>query len=171
MPVLHVEWAEPGVIAERWMQLDGREFLEQLGRGEIPLPPILSVLGISEGDAGDGWIEFIMRPQRFMLNLAGSVHGGVLATLLDSALTCALVTRLPKGVACTTIDLNMRFFRPAHLSAERLTARAEVLNAGTTLGTTQGEVRDAKGRLIVHATSTLVIAPASALVKERGAAR
>jgi uncharacterized protein (TIGR00369 family) len=116
---------------------------------------------------GDGWIEFSMRPQGFMLNLAGTVHGGVLATLVDSALTCALVTRLPKGMACTTIDLQMRFFRPAHLSAERLTARAEILNIGTTLGATAGDIRDAKGRLIVHATSSLAIAPASALVRER----
>lgn len=167
MPTLTVDWADPGEIGAKWMQLGGREFLEQIGRGEIPLPPILSVLDISEGSVGDGWIEFSMRPQGFMLNLAGTVHGGVLATLVDSALTCALVTRLPKGMACTTIDLQMRFFRPAHLSAERLTARAEVLNLGTTLGATHGEIRDAKGRLIVHATSSLAIASAAALVQER----
>lgn len=167
MPTLQVDWADPREIGAKWMQLDGREFLEQIGRGEIPLPPILSVLDISEGSVGDGWIEFSMRPQGYMLNLAGSVHGGVLATLIDSALTCALVTRLAKGMACTTIDLQMRFFRPAHLSAQRLTARAEVLNMGTSLGATTGEIRDAKGRLIVHATSSLAIAPASALVKER----
>lgn len=167
MPTLQVDWADPREIGAKWMQLDGREFLEQIGRGEIPLPPILSVLDISEGSVGDGWIEFSMRPQGFMLNLAGTVHGGVLATLVDSALTCALVTRLAKGMACTTIDLQMRFFRPAHLSAERLTARAEVLNMGTTLGATAGEIRDVKGRLIVHATSSLAIAPASVLVRER----
>jgi uncharacterized protein (TIGR00369 family) len=149
------------------MELDGREFLEQIGRGEIPLPPILSVLDIHSGSIGEGWIEFAMRPQGYMLNLAGTVHGGVLATLVDSALTCALITQLPKGTACTTIDLQMRFFRPAHLSAERLVARAEVLNAGTSIGTTQGEIRDAKGRLILHATSALAIAPASSLVRER----
>lgn len=167
MPTLQLEWTDPGAIGAKWMQLDGREFLEQIGRGEIPLPPILSVLDISEGSVGDGWIEFSMRPQGFMLNLAGTVHGGVLATLIDSALTCALVTRLPKGMACTTIDLQMRFFRPAHLSAERLTARAEVLHFGTTLGATTGEIRDAKGRLIAHGTSSLAIAPAGALVRER----
>ena len=167
MPTLQVEWSDPGVISAKWMELDGREFLEQMGRREIPLPPILQVLDISEGSMGDGWIEFSMRPQGFMLNLASTVHGGVLATLIDSALTCALVTKLPKGMACTTIDLQMRFFRPAHLSAQLLTARAEILNMGNTLATTAGEIRDAKDRLLVHATSALAIAPASALVKER----
>src|SRR5579872_1086976 len=167
MPTLSVQWNDPMPIAAKWAQLSGREFLEAIGNGTIPLPPILSVLDIREGAIGDGWIEFSMVPQPFMLNLAGTVHGGVLATLVDSALTCALVTQLPQGMACTTIDLQMRFFRPAHLSAERLTARAEVLNLGKSLGATQGEVRDAKGRLIVHATSSLVIAPASSLVKER----
>lgn len=167
MPTLQVEWSDPSPIAAKWMELDGQEFLEQIGRREIPLPPILQVLDISEGSLGEGWIEFSMRPQGFMLNLAGTVHGGVLATLIDSALTCALVTKLSKGMACTTIDLQMRFFRPAHLSAERLTARAEILNMSTSLGTTTGEIRDAKNRLIVHATSALAIAPASSLVRER----
>lgn len=167
MPTLQVDWTEPGAIAAEWMELDGREFLERIGRREIPLPPILSVLDISEGSVGDGWIEFSMKPQSFMMNLAGTVHGGVLATLIDSALTCALVTKLPKGMACTTIDLQMRFFRPVHVSAERLTARAQVLNAGRSIGATHGEIRDAKGRLIVHGTSSLAIAPAAALVKER----
>ncbi len=167
MPTLQVEWTDPSIIGSKWMQLDGREFLEQIGGGDIPLPPILSVLDIREGSVGDGRIEFSMRPQGYMLNLAGTVHGGVLATLVDSALTCALVTRLPKGMACTTIDLQMRFFRPVHLSTELLTASAQVLNAGKTFATTHGEIRDAKGRLIVHATSSLAIAPASALVRER----
>jgi uncharacterized protein (TIGR00369 family) len=133
------------------------------------LPPILEVLDVSEGAVGDGWIEFVMRPQPFMMNLAGMVHGGVLATLVDTALTCALVTRLAQGSACVSIDLQMRFFRPARMSAELLTARAEIVNAGATIGTTQGEIRDAKGRLIVHATSALAIAPAHSLVQEREA--
>jgi uncharacterized protein (TIGR00369 family) len=158
-------------VARAWPHLSGREFLERISRRELPLPPILEVLDITNGTAGDGWIEFVMRPQPFMLNLAGTVHGGVLATLVDSALTCALVTRLPQGMACVSIDLQMRFFRPARMSAETLTARAEVLNAGTTLGTTQGEIRDAKGRLIVHATSSLAIAPAHTLVQEREATK
>ncbi len=102
-----------------------------------------------------------------MMNLAGTLHGGVLATLIDSALTCALVTKLPKGIACTTIDLQMRFLRPARMSSELLTARAEIVNMGSTIGTTSGEIRDARNRLIVHATSSLAIAPAASFLKER----
>lgn len=171
MPILTAEWHDPDPVARAWPHLSGREFLERIGRRELTLPPILEVLDITEGRIGDGWIEFVMRPQPFMLNLAGTVHGGVLATLIDSALTCALVTRLPQGMACVSIDLQMRFFRPARMSAETLTARAEILNAGTTIGATQGEIRDAKGRLIVHATSSLAIAPAHALVQEREATK
>jgi uncharacterized protein (TIGR00369 family) len=170
MPILTAEWHDPLPVSQAWMHLSGREFLERIGRGELSLPPILEVLDISEGTIGDGWIEFAMRPQPFMMNLAGTVHGGVLATLVDSALTCALVTRLPQGMACVSIDLQMRFFRPARMSAERLVARAEIVNAGATIGTTQGEIRDAKNRLIVHATSALAIAPAHALVQERAGA-
>lgn len=167
MPTLTIDWSDAAPISEEWAKLSGREFLERIGRKELPLPPILSVLDITEGSMGEGWIEFSMTPQPYMLNLAGTVHGGVLATLIDSALTCALVTRLPQGFACVSIDLQMRFFRPARPSAEKLTARAEVLNMGTTLGATHGEIRDAKGRLIVHATSSLAIAAAGSLVRER----
>jgi len=167
MPILNVEWNDPAQVSAQWAQMDGRAFLEAIGRREIPLPPILSVLDITEGSIGDGWIEFKMRPQPYMMNLAGTVHGGVLATLIDSALTCALVTRLPAGMVCVSTDLNMRFFRPARMSAEMLTARAEILNMGKSLGATQGEIRDAKGRLIVHATSSLAIAPAKLLLEER----
>lgn len=167
MPTLQVDWSDPAPTMTRWAQLDGRVFLEAISRREIPLPPILQVLDVTEGQIGDGWIEFKMRPQPFMLNLAGTVHGGVLATLIDSALTCALVTRLAKGFACTTIDLQMRFFRPARVSSELLTARAEIVHKGTSFGATQGEIKDANDRLIVHATSSLAIAPTEALIQER----
>ncbi len=167
MPTLTVDWHDPSAVIEQWPQMDGRTFLEAIARRDLSLPPILEVMGITDSKAGEGWIEFKMKPQPFMMNLAGTVHGGVLATLIDSALTCALVTRLPKGVACVTIDLQMRFFRPARMSADELTARAEVLHQGTTLGTTAGEITDARGKRIIHATSSLAIAPADALVKER----
>lgn len=167
MPTLNVEWHDSAPVSAKWMEMDGRSFLDALAKREIPLPPILEVLGIEEGALGDGWIEFAMHPQAFMMNLAGTLHGGVLATLVDSALTCALVTRLPKGFAAVSIDLQMRFFRPARMSAGRLTARAEVVHMGSTIGATQGEIRDARGKLIVHATSSLAIAPAHTLVKER----
>ena len=167
MPTLTIDWQDATVTAQRWTDLNGREFLNAISDGTIPLPPILSVLGIKEGALGDGWIEFSMVPAPYMLNLAGVVHGGVLATLVDSALTCALVTKLPKGLACTTIDLQIRFFRPARISSEKLTARAEVLNAGKSVGATQAWIRDAKERLIVHATSSLAIARVHDIVMER----
>jgi len=167
MPTLNVEWHDPTGITQQWAQMDGRAFLEAIGRREIPPPPIFSLLDITEGSLGDGWIEFKMRPQPYMMNLMGTMHGGVLATLVDSALTCAMITTLPAGMACTSIDLQMRFFRPARISAEMLTSRADVIHRGKSFGTTQGEIRDARDRLIVHATSALAIAPASAVLQER----
>lgn len=150
-----------------WPTMDGRDFLEAIGRRELSLPPILEVLGITEGAAGDGWIEFAMTPQPFMLNLAGTVHGGVLSTLMDSALTCALVTRLSKGFACTTLDMQIRFIRPVRAGVRAVTARAEVIQHGANIGVTAGYIRDDRGRAMVHATSSLAIAPVDTLLKER----
>lgn len=167
MPELTIAWTDPHEIARAWRSLSGAAFLQRLREGTIALPPILELFGIREGDGGEGWIEFRMRPQAYMMNLSATLHGGALATLIDSALTCALVTKLPQGYGCTTIDLQMRFFRPARMSAELLTARADVIHAGRTLGSTQGTIVDARGKTIVHATSSLAIAPIETLTAER----
>lgn len=164
---LELSYCDPAPVVEAWPSLDGKSLLQALFDGTLPPPPILDVLKIEPSAAGEGWVEFALDPQQYMLNLAGTVHGGVLTTLLDTVLTCALVTLLPRGKACTTTDFQIRFFRPLRANSGRVLARGEVLNAGRTLGTTQATVRDAENRLIAHATSTLAIADASTYLTEK----
>lgn len=166
---LELSYADPAAVIDAWPSLEGKELLQAISDGTLPLPPIMDVLKIGASSAGEGWVEFVLDPQPYMLNLAGTVHGGVLATLLDTVLTCALVTLLPRGRACTTVDFQVRFFRPLRANAGRVVARGEVVNAGKTLGTTQASARDAEGRLIAHATSTLAIADAAAFLSDRRA--
>jgi len=164
---LQLSYADPSPVIEAWPSLEGKALLQAILDGTLPAPPIMDVLNITASSAGEGWVEFALDPQAYMLNLAGTVHGGVLATLLDTALTCSLVTLLARGKACTTVDFQIRFFRPLRADTGRVVARGEVVNAGKSLGTTQATVRDRDGRLIAHATSTLAIADASSFLKDR----
>lgn len=96
-------------------ELDGIEFLNRISRGELPLPPISSTTGIMPVGAGDGWAEFELEPAEWHYNPIGSVHGGILSTIADSALGCAVQTRLPAGTGYTSLDLTIKFTRAANL--------------------------------------------------------
>jgi uncharacterized protein (TIGR00369 family) len=127
--------------------------------GSVAPAPIFDVLNMRIDAFGPGWIEFSIVPQPYMLNIAGTLHGGVLATVLDSALTCALVTQLPAGLACATTDFQVRFFRPVRIPSSALVARAEVINAGRRLTTAQATASTTDGKLIAHSTGTLAVGP------------
>jgi uncharacterized protein (TIGR00369 family) len=85
------------------------------------------------------------------------VHGGLAATLLDSALGCAVQTVLPPGSTYTTLELKVNFVRPITIETGRLTCRAEVIHAGRRVGTAEDRLEDASGRLYAHGTTTCMI--------------
>jgi uncharacterized protein (TIGR00369 family) len=154
-------------VVDSWLKLSGTELLNGIKDGSIATAPIFDVLNITMESFGEGWAEFALIPQQYMMNLIGTLHGGVLTTLLDTVMTCALITQLPRGSACTTTDMQVRFFRPLRSDSGRIVARGEVINAGKTLATTQATVRNAAGKLMAHATSTLAVAPAERLLISR----
>jgi uncharacterized protein (TIGR00369 family) len=147
--------------------MDGRSFLQAMQRDEIAPPAIAEVLGMRLIALGEDWVEFAMTAQTHMLNLLGTLHGGALAVLVDSALTGALIVRLPRGKACTTTDFQMRFFRPVRPSDEVLTCRGTLINMGRTVAATEARVTTAAGKLIAHGTSSLAILDAQALMQSR----
>ena len=108
-------WQDPLIGAQAAPGLSGLDYLRGMVRGEFPAPPIAQTLGFHLADEQDvqaGQVTFRMRPEEFHYNPIGSVHGGVYATLLDSALGCAVHTMLPAGVGYTTLDLAVKYLRP-----------------------------------------------------------
>src|SRR4051794_29885998 len=87
-------WADPAVLAAAAQQLDGLDFFAQLAGEDFPPPPINATLGMALVEVGDGRAVFSLQPEEFHYNPIGSVHGGILATLADSALGCAVHTKL-----------------------------------------------------------------------------
>lgn len=151
------QWDDPSVVAEAGASMSGLEFLEAISRGELPRPPIAATLGFEASEFADGEATFFLTPAEFHYNPIGSVHGGVTATLLDSALGCAVQTRLPAGTAYTTLELKVNYIRAITATTGRLRCHARVIHVGGRIATADAQVTDADGRLYAHATTTCLI--------------
>ncbi|CAM3654769.1 PaaI family thioesterase [Deinococcus frigens] len=98
-----------------------------------------------------------MRPKEFHYNPIGSVHGGVYATLLDSALGCAIHTMLPAGVGYTTLDLAVKYLRPLRLSMGEVRAVATVISVSRQVATATAQIVDGAGKVYATATTTCLV--------------
>jgi uncharacterized protein (TIGR00369 family) len=105
----------------------------------------------------EGRAVFVGEPAEYHYNPIGVVHGGLMATLLDSALGCCVHTTLPAGVAYTTLELHVNLIRAVTAKTGKLTAIGEVIHAGRTTATAQARVIDAEGKLYAHGTTTCII--------------
>ena len=150
-------WSDPMLNASQVGRSSGLELLRAMGNGDLPRPPIMHLLGTGRLDAQEGRVVVTLEPQEFHYNPLGTVHGGVLATLLDTATGCAVHSTLPAGVGYTTLDLTTRFLRPASIASGLLTCEGTVLSKGRRTALAEARITDAKGALIAHATSTCML--------------
>lgn len=137
--------------------MSGVDFLLAIMRGEHPLPPICRVLDFRPVEMEVGRAVFEGEPRGDFYNPLGSVHGGYAATLLDSAMGCAVHTTLRAGVGYTTLEFKINFVRPLSDRTGKVRAEARVLHTGTTIGTAEGKLIDGRGKTFAHATTTCLI--------------
>ena len=140
--------------------LTGLELMRQVqsrGRTDIPSSRRLLGLRFDEVDVGRVIISLDTRPD--FANPLGTVHGGIAATLLDSAMGCAVHTTLAADVSYTTLELKVSYIRSAGVNGQRLTATGTVIHSGARTATADGKVLDEQGRLIAHGTTTCLILP------------
>jgi uncharacterized protein (TIGR00369 family) len=152
-----ITWEDPAAAAELGRVLSGREFLEKIRSGAIPPPPIAATLGMDLVEIGEGTAVFELQPSEHLYNPIGSVHGGVMCTMLDSAMSCAVHTLVPIGRAYTTAELKVNFVRPITRDTPRVRAEAKVIHPGRQLATSEGRIVDERGRLYAHGTATCMI--------------
>ena len=158
-------WDDPMVTASAAATMSGLEFVTALSTGELPAPPIMSTLGFSGLSVGPGWARFTFEPGEHHYNPIGSVHGGVAATLLDSALGCAVHSTLPAGVGYTTVDLQVSFVRALRAGVGPVRCEGRVIHAGGRVATAEARITDGSERLYAHGTATCLI------LRREGAAR
>lgn len=155
---LEVEWEDPVGVAARGLELSGLDYLRAIQAGEMPPPPIGVLLGMTIVEVEEGRAVFGVRPDERHYNPIGVVHGGLAATLIDSATGCAVQTLLPAGVGYTTVDLNVTFVRPIHAETGDIECEATVIHSGSRIATAEARVRRAgDGKVLAHGTSTCLV--------------
>lgn len=147
------------VDVERQKRMSGLEFVQGLADGTLPLNTIAQTLGYDVVEAELGRVVVALVPTDAHLNPAGTVHGGLTATLLDSCMGLAIQSALDKGTGQTTLEFKVSLLRPITPETGLITAEGKVLNCGRRIGTADGRVTDAKGRLLAHGTTTCLIFP------------
>ena len=152
--------AQPGKIpADAIGSGSGIEFLQRLERGELPSPPICHALDFVPVEFERGLAVFQGTPKSDYYNPIGCVHGGYVATLLDSAVGCAVQSTLAPGFCYTTIELKLNFVRPVTDRTGPVRAEGRVIHVSRQIGTAEGRLVDAAGKLYAHATTTCLIFP------------
>jgi len=145
--------ADPAVMRS----MSGLEYLTGILRGDFPGAPIAATLGIQLAELDPGRAVFEGTPERFVYNPLGTVHGGWAATILDSAMGCAVHTTLPAGKGYTTVDLSVTLVRPLTDRVRRVRCEGRVLHAGGSVITAEGRVTDDEGTLYAHGTTTCLV--------------
>jgi uncharacterized protein (TIGR00369 family) len=142
------------------LSYDGLSFLKALIDGTVPAPPIAQTLGFDLVAASEGKATFEVVPKLAHYNPIGVVHGGLAMTLLDSALGCAVMTTLAKGEGYTTLEIKVNLTRALTKDTGLVRANARMIHRGRTTATAEADLRDVKGTLYAHATTTCMIFPA-----------
>jgi uncharacterized protein (TIGR00369 family) len=145
------------VSRETLASTQGLDFLKGMLEGRHPAPPIAETLDFTMVEVSAGKCVFTGNPSRKHYNPSGTVHGGYAATLLDSAMGCAVHTLVPQGKGFTTLEIKVNYVRPMLDGTGEVRCEAQIINMGKTVATADGKILDDKGRLIAHGTTTCLI--------------
>jgi uncharacterized protein (TIGR00369 family) len=138
--------------------MSGIDYMRSVSAGEVPPPPIAVLLRMGPTRIEEGSVSFEGTPAEEHYNPIGVVHGGYAATLLDSAIGCAVHTTLPAGVAYTSLTLEVKYVRAITRDTGRVRADAEVLHRGRRQATAEARLVDVDtGKLLAHGTGTCMI--------------
>ncbi len=140
-------------------RISGLELIQGLISGKYPAPPIMRALDYTLDSAEFGVAVFSGDGKFDHYNPLGTVHGGWIATLLDSCMGCAMHTTLKAGQGYTSLEFKVNFVRPVLDTTGRLRAEGRVIHTGSRTGTAEGKLIDANGKLYAHATTTCLIFP------------
>lgn len=139
------------------LELSGREFMQAIFDGTNPGPPIGVTMGYTLAEVGDGRIVFRGTPEFNVTNPMGTVHGGWYGTLLDSAMACAIMTKVPKGSVYTTLEYKVNILRSIPLGME-VDCIGTTDHAGRSTGVAHGEIRGVEnGKLYATGSTTCII--------------
>ena len=145
-----VSSADPG-------EMSGLELLLSFGNDEALRPGVAILLGMHMTDIEHGRVAFVIDTRPEFGNPMGNVAGGIISTLVDSAMACAVHSALPARAGYATVDLGLTFVRAAPAGGGVVRAEGEVVHMGGRIATAKGTVTDGDDRLLATATTTCMI--------------
>ena len=152
-----VRWHDPMVGATAMASLSGLDYLQAIVAGTLPSAPIAALMSMRAESVRPGEVVFRCTPDESAYNPIGLVHGGLVCTLLDSVLGCAVHTTLPAGTAYTSLEIKVSYLRAVRSGEGDLLAAGRVTKPGRRVAFAEGDVRDPQGRLVATASSTCMI--------------
>jgi uncharacterized protein (TIGR00369 family) len=154
-------WSDPKIAAAAAQRMSGLDYMTAVMKGELPAGPIMDTLAFRLTEVGDGRAVFVSEPGEFVYNAIGSVHGGIPATLIDSAASCAVHTKLPAGTGYTTVNLSVDMIKGITDTVGTLRCEGRVVRAGNRVAVADAELKGADGTLYARGSVTcLIIQPA-----------
>ena len=152
-----ITWQDPLQGAAQAREMAGAEYLQAMQDGAIARPPVLSTLDFKAESFEAGRATFSFHAQEFHYNPIGSVHGGVITAILDSAMGCSLHSLLPAGTGYTTLELKVNFLKAVNMQCGELKAIGKVIHHGSRTALAEAQLMNDAGAVFAHATSTCLI--------------
>jgi len=137
--------------------LSGIDYFRKMIAGELPPPAMLTLLGIRLIEVDPGRVVFAATVEERFYNGTGVAHGGFAATLLDTALGCAINSTMPVGKRFTTLELKVNLTRPLTHEVGEVRCEAQVVHVGGRTATSEGRIVDHRGKLYAHGTTTCIV--------------
>ena len=151
------QWENPMEGAKQALQMDGLDYLQAMTDGKIPLPPLLHTLDFKTNHLEKGQVIFAFEPHEFHYNPIGSVHGGVISAILDSAMGCTLHSILEAGTGYTTLELKVNFLKAITIKTGELRAIGKIIHSGGRTALVEAQLIDKDNTIYAHGVSTCLI--------------
>lgn len=152
-----ISWEDPKISARNANAVSGLDYLKAIKDGKAAPPPIARLVGYKIADVESGTAVFEIEPGEYLYNPFSTVHGGILSTLLDTSMTAAVLSTLPIGKSCSTLEMKVNFVRPVTDKTGLISCRAEVIHSGKRIATATGKIFDDRDRLVAHGIGTWTI--------------
>lgn len=152
-----VRWEDPHALAAAGRTLSGRDYLEAIRSGLLPRPPVAALIDFTFDTVKEGHAVMSLLPAEEHYNPIGSVHGGIIATLLDSVMGCAVHASLPQGRGYTTLEIKVNYLRAVTHATGRVRAEGSIIHVGRQMAAAEARLFDAADRLYAHATTTCLV--------------
>ena len=152
-----ISWHDPAEAAVLSQGLTGLEILHRISSGLIPGPPAAELVGFAPTYVMPGRVVFAYEPREEHYNTLGAVHGGILTTVLDTVMGCAVHSKLDAGIAPVTIELKTSFVHAVTVTSGILRAEGTVVHPGSRVATAEAKLEGEDGTLYAHASSTWLI--------------